>query len=193
MEYTTSVFLCLTISPSTQASSWTFFFVLQSKVLWRYPALLCWCHCRCLVWLFEAGTAQALLNGQRMEKQEPKFKPQPPPSLLLWICSFLSTFPVMSQILQEIFNRCYKVQLAPSQLILHKKKPSRNMLLLQNLCWYPTDTEKIPTPQPGMQSYSQYRFHQHLQNPINPTAKSVVQHNSTPFHLAKPIWVLFVK
>lgn len=48
----------------------------------------------------------------------------------------------MSQILQEIFNRCYKVQLAPSQLILHKKKPSRNMLLPQNLCWYPTDTEK---------------------------------------------------
>ena len=44
-----------------------------------------------------------------------------------------------------------------------------------------------------MQNYSQYGFHQCLQNPINPMAKSVLQHDSEPSYLAKPIWVLFVK
>ena len=154
------------ISPSTPASSWAFSFGLQSKVLWRYPALLCCCCC--LVWLFEAETTQALLNGQRMEKQEPKFTNHNT-SLHCYFGSvpFFQLSLSCLRFCKKFLIGAIKVQLAPSQLILHKKKPSRNMLLLQNLCWYPTDREKAPTSQPGMQSYSQYGFHQHLQNPIN--------------------------
>lgn len=136
MEYTTSVFLCLTISPSTQASSWNFFFVLQSEVLWSYPALLLLFGSAFWGWNSTSFTEwpKSGAAGTQIHK---------PPPLTVTVDLFLSlNFPCPVSDSARNFNRCYKVQLVPSQLILPKKKSYRNMLLFQNICWCPTDPEK---------------------------------------------------